>query len=389
MGSSCSRVSRLAAAAMALALCALGATRAFAELPADPLVTEKVPARGDAHWVWLNDFAFQHLPDGRAYLVDADQGRMLGVLSTGFNYVGVLIPRDGSVIYSPETYFSRGTRGTRTDVITLYDPANLSPITEIVIPSKRASALPMQALQTLTDDDRFLLVYNFTPAQSISVVDTRSRKFVGELDTAGCGLIYPTGPRSFFSICSDGGFLSVALDDSGKVARQSHSAPVFDPQKDPLTEKAVRRGNIWYFVSYDGEVYPIHAGGQRPSVNTRWFLTTAQERQAGWRPGGLQQLAIHRNTGRLYAIMVQGSRDVHKEPGKEVWVFDVMTHSRVARLAMKNLVSSIQVSQDSQPLLYSAFLGSSTLDIYDASGAGAYLRSVTDLALTPGLIVVP
>src|SRR5262245_40864492 len=223
MDSSCSRVSRLAYAALACALCALGTSRALAELPTDPLVAAKVPERGNAHWLWLNDFAFAHLPDGRAYLVDADQGRMLGVLSTGFNYVGVLIPRDGSVIYSPETYFSRGTRGTRTDVITLYDPANLAPITEIVIPSKRASALPMQALQTLTDDDRFLLIYNFTPAQSVSVVDTRARKFVGELDTAGCGLIYPTGPRSFFSICSDGGFLSVTLDEGGKIARQSHS----------------------------------------------------------------------------------------------------------------------------------------------------------------------
>jgi methylamine dehydrogenase heavy chain len=388
MGSSCSRVSRLACAGVAWALCALAATRAFAELPADPLVADKIPARGDAHWVWLNDFAFQHLPDGRAYLVDADQGRMLGVLSTGFNFVGVLIPRDGSVIYSPETYFSRGTRGTRTDVITLYDPSSLSPITEIGIPSKRASALPMQAMQTLTDDDRFLLIYNFTPAQSISVIDTRSRKFVGELDTAGCALIYPTGPRSFFSICSDGGFLSVTLDDNGKIARQAHSAPVFNPQKDPLTEKAVRRGNIWYFVSYDGEVHPIHAGARRPSVDTRWFLTTAEERKEGWRPGGLQQLAIHRTTGRLYAIMVQGSRNAHKDPGKEVWVFDVMTHSRVQRFAMKNLVSSIQVSQDNQPLLYAAFLGSSTLDVYDASG-GSYLRAVTELALTPGLIVVP
>ena len=49
---------------------------------------------------------------------------MLGMLSTGFGFSGLLVPRSGSVILSPETYFARGTRGTRTDVVTLYDPAN-------------------------------------------------------------------------------------------------------------------------------------------------------------------------------------------------------------------------------------------------------------------------
>jgi methylamine dehydrogenase heavy chain len=375
-------------AAIAFALFGATAHCAFAELPADPLVSSKIAPRGAAHWLWLNDFAFPHLPDGRAYLVDADRGRMLGVLSTGFNFTGVLIPRDGSVIYSPETYFSRGTRGVRTDLISMYDPVNLAPVGEIVIPSKRASAIPMQAMQALTDDDQFLLIYNFTPAQSTTVVDTRSRKFVGEIDTAGCALVYPTGPRSFFSICADGGLLSVAMDDGGKLAHQTHHAPLFDPQKDPLTEKAVRLGNTWYFVSYDGEMHPVQTGGAQPTVGTRWYLTSQQERAAGWRPGGLQQLALHRATGRLYAIMHQGSRDTHKDPGKEVWVFDVKTRARVQRMTMKDMVTSIEVSQDDRPLLYGAFLGSSTLDIYDAL-KGDHLRSVTELALTPGLIVAP
>jgi methylamine dehydrogenase heavy chain len=388
MESSWSRISSAAYAALALALFGAGANCAFAQLPAEPLVTQPLPARGSGHWLWLNDFAFPHLTDGRAYLIDADQGRMLGVLSTGFSFISVLTPRAGAVIYSPETYFSRGTRGTRTDVVTLYDAGTLDPIGEIVIPSKRASALPMHAMQVLTDDDRFLLIYNFTPAQSTTVVDTRSRKFVGELDTAGCALVYPTGPRSFFSICADGGLLSVTLDDDGKSARQVHSPALFDVKKDPVTEKAVRLANTWYFVSYDGDIYPIRTDGAKPSLDTRWSLTTKEERAAEWRPGGLQQLAIHRSTGRLYAIMHQGSRYTHKDPGKEVWVFDVKTRKKLQRLSMKNDVSSIEVSQDDRPLLYGAFLGSSALDIYDAS-KGDYLRSVTDLATTPGLIVVP
>ena len=37
--------------------------------------------------------------------------------------------------------------------------------------------MPMLANTPLTDDSRFLLIYNFTPAQSVSVVDVPARKF--------------------------------------------------------------------------------------------------------------------------------------------------------------------------------------------------------------------
>jgi methylamine dehydrogenase heavy chain len=370
------------------ALAAGAAVAAPAPLPADPISSVQLPGKLPPHWLWVNDVAFVHLPDSRAYLVDADQGQMRGMLSTGVIYISVLPSRDGSVIYSPETYFSRGVRGTRTDVVTIYDAAHLAPIGEIAIPPKRVSAIPMPAQTVLTDDDRFVLIYNFTPSQSISAVDTKSRKFVGEIDTAGCALAFPTGPRSFFSICGDGGLLSVKLDEEGKASAKSHSKPLFDPQKDPPKEKGVRLGDTWYFVSYDGDVYPITDAAKGPALATRWSLVTEAERAAGWRSGGLQELALHRATKRLYAIMHQGPRATHKDPGKEVWVFDLATRTRVQKITMKNIVTSIAVSQDEQPLLYGVFMGSSTLDIYNAT-TGEYLRSVSDLASTPTLLVTP
>src|SRR5450755_840033 len=223
-----------------------------AELPSDsehgPQVASlAVPA--PKHWVWVNDFVFPHMSDGMAYLVDGDSGRYLGTLSTGYSFAHLLLSRDGKVIFSPETYFSRGTRGTRTDVVTLYDPGKLTPIGEIVIPPKRSSNLPMIANNVLTDDDRFLLIYNFNPAQSVTVVDTKLRKFVREVETPGCALIYPTGPRSFFSVCGDGSLSLVDLDDTG-AAHQKRTQPLFDMAADPVTEKAVRVGRIWYFVSF-------------------------------------------------------------------------------------------------------------------------------------------
>ena len=84
-------------------------------------------AEPNPHWVWVSDIVFHHMADGKAYLVDGDSGRFLGMLSTGMQFVALELPSDYSQIYSPETYFSRGTRGERTDVITFYDPRNLKP----------------------------------------------------------------------------------------------------------------------------------------------------------------------------------------------------------------------------------------------------------------------
>ena len=120
---------------------ALLAGAAQAELPPDtlhgmPSATLAVPA--SKHWVWVNDFVFPHMADGMAYLIDGDTGRYLGTLSTGYGFERLLLSRDGKLIYSPETYFARGTRGKRSDVVTLYDTATLGAVGEIAIPPKRA-----------------------------------------------------------------------------------------------------------------------------------------------------------------------------------------------------------------------------------------------------------
>ena len=105
-------------------------------------VTLAVPA--SKHWVWVNDFVFPHMADGMAYLVDGDSGRYLGTLSTGYGFARLNLSRDGKVIYSPETYFSRGTRGKRTDVVTVYDRRDLG--------GERRNCHPGEALVQPADD---------------------------------------------------------------------------------------------------------------------------------------------------------------------------------------------------------------------------------------------
>ncbi len=373
-----------------LLLCALMGGFARADLAPDlgrgpASVTLAVPA--SKHWVWVNDFVFPHMADGMAYLVDGDSGRYLGTLSTGYGFARLNLSRDGKVIYSPETYFSRGTRGKRTDVVTLYDPATLQVTGEIAIPPKRSSNLPMMANSVLTDDDRFLLIYNFNPSQGVSVVDTKARKFVREIETPGCALVYPTGSRSFFSVCGDGSLLLVDLDDAG-AARQKRTQPVFDLKGDPVTEKAVRIGKTWYFVSFAGRLYPLEVGPEKVVPGASWWLTSEAERKAGWRPGGVQQLAVQSQRSRLYAIMHRGGPETHKDPGKDVWVFDISTRQRIQQIALKSMASSIQLSNDAQPLLYSIFMDDPNLDIYDAAG-GKWLRTVAHVGTTPTLMVTP
>ena len=384
----CRALPLLCAAVVTLATALCGP--AHAVLPADvghgpTMATLPVPA--PKHWVWVNDFVFPHMADGMAHLIDGDTGRYLGTLSTGYSFAHILLSRDGKIIYSPETYFSRGTRGKRTDVVTLYDAGTLAVRGEIVVPPKRASNLPVIGDAVLTDDGRFLLIYNFTPAQSITVVDTKARKFVREIETPGCALAFPTGPRSFFSVCGDGSVLLVNLDDRGG-AHKKRTQPLLPMGSDPVTEKPVRVGDTWYFVTFDGRIVPLEVRPDKATLGPVWWLTSPAERRAGWRPGGLQQLAVDAARSRLYAIMHRGGLATHKDPGKDVWVYDLSSGRRIRQIALKNLASSIQLSTDSRPLLYSIFLDSSELDIYDAA-SGKLLRSVAQVGTTPTLLVTP
>jgi methylamine dehydrogenase heavy chain len=372
----------LAAALAALSLSA----PALGQLPNEPLVSETLPHPAP-HWVWVNDMAFPYMADGKAFLLDGDDGRMLGMLSTGYGFNGVIVPRAGDVIYSPETYLSRGGRGERTDVLAIYDD-QLRPLAEIALPPKRASIMPMINAAVLTDDERFMLLYNFTPAQSVSVVDVTSHRFLGELDTAGCALVYPTGARTFFSVCSDGSLLEVQLDDAGHALASAHSKVFFDVLHDPVSEKAVRAGSTWLFVSFDGAVYPIESGPTGARLGSRWSLVSPAEHGMNWRSGGLEHLALHQASHRLYAVMHQGDVASHKEPGTDIWVYDITSHRKVQQITARNKVGSITVSQDAHPLLFTSYMGSNVIDIYDAL-SGQFLRSVGELGLTPSTMVVP
>lgn len=375
-------MSRTATAVLLLAA-ALGAR---AELAAEKIHTEQIPATPDPHWVWVNDVAAFGI-DGKAFLVDADAGRVLGMISGGaFHDALVLDPR-WRAIYSTDTFLSRGTRGERTDVVTIHDPVTLAVAGEVQIPPKQLLSVPTPVGAQVTDDGRFVLVYNFTPAQSVSVVDVEARRFVGEIETPGCAMVYAAGPRRFLMLCANGALLVVTLDDAGRAAGKVETAPLFDPAQDLLHEDAVRVGDRWYFVSYRGDVYTVDVSGVGPRFEAPWPLQADGERQT-WRPGGYQLFTVHGPSGRMYTAMHRGGPGTHKQPGEEIWVHDLTSRERVARFEPVRAVTSLAVSRDDAPLLYAVNIEHPQLDVYDA-GTGAHLRSVGELGLTPAALQTP
>ena len=71
----------------------------------------------------------------------------------------------------------------------------------------------------------------------------------------------------------------------------------------------------------------------------------------------MQHLALHAGTGRLYSLMHVGGEYTHKDPGTEVWVYDLAGKRRVQRIALKDPATSIAVTRDAKPLLFSIFIG--------------------------------
>jgi methylamine dehydrogenase heavy chain len=163
---------------------------------------------------------------------------------------------------------------------------------------------------------------------------------------------------------------------------------MFNVSTDPVTEKGVRVGNTWTFVSFDGTFHQVNITANGLAAGAQWAGVTPAERKENWRPGGLQQLAAHAGLNRLYSIMHQGPVDTHKDPGMEVWVYDLARKVRTQRITMKNPAGSIQVTRDAKPLLFAAFIGSTTTDVYDAL-SGDHLRSIENLGTTPTVLVTP
>jgi len=338
-----------------LCLPAAALASAAEPLPAEHLTLEQLAPRSP-HWVYVIDEAFFNETDARVDLFDGDSYRRLGQIDAGFN-PGVNLSPDGNTTVVATTYFSRGGHGERTDVVEFTDNSTLAVTGEVVLPPKHANTLPTYFNLAYSADSRFLYVSYVTPAASFGVVDPARKTMLGEVDTAGCVLVIPSGPNRVSSLCENGRMLTVTLNAEGHEASRALSEPFFDPDADPIFVQGVPTNDGYLFVSFLGQVHEVDMSGAQPVFRAPWSIVTAAEK-GQWRPGGQTIMALHRGLGRLYVPMHRGGEGTHKSGGTEIWVFDLKSHERVARwpLSAHRLepVIAIQVSQDAAPILFAA-----------------------------------
>jgi methylamine dehydrogenase heavy chain len=345
------------AALLSLATCApLLAAAPPPPLPAEHLTLTTLPPN-NPHRIYVLDEAFLNEIDARIDLFDGDTYRRLGQIDAGFN-PGFTLSPDGKTSVVSTTYWARGSRGARTDVVEFTDNTNLSVTHEIVLPPKRAMTLPTYFNIGYSSDSNFLYVSYVTPAASFGVLDPAKGTVLDEIDTAGCVLVIPSGPNRVSSLCESGRIQTVTLDAQGHEASRTMSDPFFDADTDPVFVQGVPITGGYAFLSFLGEVHEVDFTGAQPAFQKPWSLLSAADKAQNWRPGGSQVGAIHRKLGKLFVLMHRGGEGTHKAGGTEIWVFDMKTHQRVARwpLAPQKLaaVLAVQVSQDDTPILFAA-----------------------------------
>lgn len=345
---------------------------------------EVLPAHYPASWIMVHDFNFNALIDGRGVVVDTSspENPVKGMVEIA-QFGNVLLPSTKPVIYTAGTYYSRLTRGVRTDVITIWDKSTLLPKGEIILPGgKRQQQVTYKNTFQFTNDEKWALVSNFTPGQSVTVVDLESRKILSDIDLPGCTLIYPTGERGFSTFCADGTVSTLQLAADGTLASTETTEPILDIDAQPLFGMPAMVGKTAWFVSYHGQLRGFDLSGPlaKPLPDT-FSVGTADGGAPEWRPGGWQVIASD-SDGRLYVLMSpDGTEGSHKNGGTEIWVVDPSTKARVARIPIKGVGIAIEVTREDTPHLVVA-RADSILDVYDAK-SGAFVRTLGQVAFNP------
>ena len=349
--------------------------------PTNTLTT--LPANYPASWIFVHDLNFQSMIDGRAAIIDvaAPSHALKGQFGIA-HFGNMLVSKTQPEIYVAETFYSRLTRGERTDTITIWDKVSLAPKGEIILPGgKRGQSVTVKNSFQFTNDEKWAMIFNFTPAASVTIIDLAARKPISTIDIPGCSMIYPTGTRGFSTLCADGTLMGITLNEKGEVARSATSKVLNDTQNDPMFMMPAMVGRTGWFVTFQGTIHGIDFSGDTARDLGTFSLPRTKTEKGEWRPGGWQVVAAD-PAGQVYVLMSpDGKEGSHKDGGTEVWVADVKAKKRVARIALREAAWSIEVTAEQKPSLIAAKFDGS-LDVYDAA-SGTFLRTVAHAGNSP------
>jgi methylamine dehydrogenase heavy chain len=264
----------------------------------------------------------------------------------------------GHAYYVSETIWSKGNRGIRQDMVSIYDTEHLKLQAEIPVPGRLLGGTTLNNFVVSTNG-KLGFVYTLAPSSSINVVDLEKRKFQQTVQLPGCAALFAAGADGVAALCADGSMATVTFA-AGKPT-VTHTAPFFSTDKDPIFDQVVvdRKQNVATFITYTGKIYTATLGAS-PQISGPWSIQTAAGLKdavaapldVNWIPGGRQPLAINRVTGLIYVLMHVGEQWSQKEAGQEIWVVDGASHKVLSRHATPGKVTSIQVSQEAKPMVY-------------------------------------
>lgn len=289
-------------------------------------------------------------------IFDGEAGKMKGMVETR-RLADMAIDPAGKYYYVAETIWSKGDRGTRQDMVSVYDTRELKLLAEIAIPDRILIGSRKNNF-IISDDGKTGFVYNLSPASSVNIVDLVTRKFVANVELPGCASMMPNPGVGFSALCGDGSLATVKL--TGKKADITHSAPFFSATDDPIFDNFAydRKKKETTFLSYTGQIW-VAKLGPAPTISAPFSIQAAAGIRPGetkplelnWYPGGRQPMALHRATGHLFVLMHMGEYWSHKASGFEVWEVDLAKQKVVKRQPLKEPMNNIEVTQSDKPLL--------------------------------------
>ena len=344
-------ISALGMAQVAAAQPAASAAALASVEPEEPF-THKLP-EWSPHW----GFVRGGWENGGTRIWNGDTGKMVGLVSTG-RWSDLALDPKRRFIYVSESIWTKVNRGTRQDMISVYDPVNMALVTEIPLPGRLIIGT-MKNNFVISDDGKTGFVYDFSPASSVIVVDLEKRKVGQVVELPGCASLVPVAGIGFSALCSDGTIATVTVGP--KTSTVSHSAPFFKAAED----------GVFDFFTYDrtkGEIVTLtYTGllrtvklGAAPTIGDAWSIQAAAGVRPGdtrpldinWFPGGRAATTLHRATGMLYVLMHRGEYWTQKADGEEIWVVNMATRKVVKRVPLKKPIGNIEVTQDAKPLIF-------------------------------------
>src|SRR3569623_1397493 len=118
----------------------------------------------------------------------------------------------GRYFYVAQTIWSKLDRGTRQDMLLVYDVRSLKLMSEIAIPGRMLIGNRTHNL-VITSDGRRALIYNMQPSSSVNVVDLEKRAFEKKIELPGCATMLTNTINGFSALCSNGTMATVTMDD--------------------------------------------------------------------------------------------------------------------------------------------------------------------------------